>query len=351
MTCLGASNLSVCTSCYPGSYLSGQVCVPQCSANCLLCSNQNNCTRCNIGYTQFAQTLNQTICVPCTLGCATCAQNMPNVCLQCNLGFYMNGNSCTMCPANCRNCDKFGCYYCISGYSRTSTLNCTPTCQLPCATCSSSPTTCTSCIAGYSYNPLNNTCLSQISCQGACSVCPAGYVLQLGICQPCSTTNCQICSSSNLTQCLTCIQGYYFNSSTNQCSPCLSGCTSCVNDKICMTCNPGSTTQIVSSTIQCVLCTSPCSTCQYLADYCLSCSSGYMLVGTTCIQTYNFQFSLSLTTNISTFNLNYYNLVLAISMATMNSTNINIVNIYSIMPVNITQNNFTFACINVTGNV
>lgn len=69
----------------------------------------------------------------------------------------------------------------------TSEQSCAPSCILPCATCSSSdPTSCLSCIAGYSFNDVTGTCDEVITCEGGCIVCPMGYSTNQGICLACT---------------------------------------------------------------------------------------------------------------------------------------------------------------------
>jgi hypothetical protein len=143
------------------------------------------CTQCSSGYTLFNAIVNnssQTICVSCSLNCRTCAQNFPTSCATCGAGFYLSGTICTACTTNCLLCSSAGCSQCIQGFFLNSALTCSPNCQFPCATCSANiPTKCSSCIAGYTYSSITNTCTPQLTCAGACTVCPIGYILTLGI--------------------------------------------------------------------------------------------------------------------------------------------------------------------------
>jgi proprotein convertase subtilisin/kexin type 5 len=157
---------------------------------------------------------------------------------MCGAGFYLSGSICIQCATNCAMCTPAGCSNCIQGYFLTSALTCSVNCQLPCSTCSANfPTKCTSCIAGYSYSSINNQCIQQLTCNGACSVCPIGYILQLGQCIQCNVTNCQQCNTNNLQQCLSCAPGYYLNS--NGCQPCQSSCATCLRGSGCTSCASG----------------------------------------------------------------------------------------------------------------
>lgn len=202
---------------------------------------------------------------------------------------------------------------------------------MPCATCSNTNSSqCTSCIAGYTYNSLTSTCGPQLNCNGACSVCPIGYILQNGLCTICNSTNCQICSNSNSSICLTCTFGYYLNNNTNQCNACLTSCATCLRPDGCSTCATGYTFNTLyfhqSNSYQCFPCVSPCATCVSVVNYCSSCISGYSLIGWKCVQNFNFAFNLILQTNSTTFNQNYNNFIQALA-SSIGSSNGNIVSI------------------------
>lgn len=271
LTCIGISATSNCTSCYPGYSLFLGTCIQGCPMNCLTCSFSENCTMCENGYTLFNQTSDnytQTVCVPCTTNCRGCALGQPASCISAGAGFYLLGNTSIACTTNCKTCNAEGCQSCLSGFFLTPSLTCSVNCQLPCATCSAnSPTKCSSCIAGYFYNSMSYSCSPQPTCAGACSVCPIGYLLQNGNCLQCSTPNCQLCNSNNLTQCVSCSPGYYLSSKSNVCNPCQSQCSTCLRNSTCLTCASGYTSisqSLINSQVggvQCLPCTFPCLTC------------------------------------------------------------------------------------------
>lgn len=332
-TCLSANQPTTCTSCLAGFYLSNSQCIQGCPLNCINCASSTVCSICASGYTLFNQGGN-TLCVPCTTSCRTCAQGQPAACLSCGAGFYLSGSTCIQCSTNCLTCTASGCASCVSGYFLNSAQTCSQNCQLPCATCSSiTPTKCTSCIAGYSYNNLFNSCTQILSCSGGCSVCPLGYTLSQGQCIACTATQCQNCNSTNTNQCYSCLPGFYLNSANSQCSACPSSCATCLTGNGCLTCAAGYT-QIANAPsnaggYQCVACNSPCATCVNSPDYCTSCISGYQFFGWKCAQSFYFGFQLTLLTQLTTFNQNYYNFIVALSNA-IGTNNPNAITILSI---------------------
>ncbi|EAR93479.2 transmembrane protein, putative (macronuclear) [Tetrahymena thermophila SB210] len=97
--------------CKDGFYLKNQNC-EKCSANCLKCSDSQECQKCSDGYfLQFDKTC-QKICPPDqqqdkanqTCKCDQNAQLSLGQC-KCNDGFYMNGNQCVVCKENCATCN------------------------------------------------------------------------------------------------------------------------------------------------------------------------------------------------------------------------------------------------------
>lgn len=147
----------------------------------------------------------------------------------------------------------------MTGYFQSGPNTCSASCSLPCATCSAAnPSKCKSCIAGYSFSSTSNTCNKILSCNGACSVCPLGYALSQGTCIECTGNNCQSCSSSTLSQCDSCMNGYYLNSTNNQCVSCSSTCATCQSVDGCITCASGftatETSLVESSEITCTAC-------------------------------------------------------------------------------------------------
>ena len=335
LTCQSSNQPSVCLSCNDGFYLFNSTCTQGCPLNCYTCSGPSTCTQCLSGYTLFTQS-NQLICAPCTTSCRTCAQGQPGSCMSCGVGFYLSGTTCLQCATNCNSCTAAGCISCIDGYFLTSTQSCSQNCVLPCATCSVvTPTTCKSCIAGYSYNDVSNTCNQVVTCGGPCQVCPLGYTLNFGNCIQCTASQCQTCNPNSPSQCYSCLPGFFLNPSTSKCQACSASCQTCLTSTGCLTCASGFTrlqgVSMTSSGYQCVACNSPCLTCVNTPDYCTSCVPGYQFFGWKCAQTFYFGFQLTLLTNITIFNQNYFSFILALTNA-VGATTSNSITITSIAP-------------------
>lgn len=211
------SNTTCATSCLTGYGLTPDpgVCV-LCNSDCLVCYGVgDNCTVCKTtnvrGYLYDNTTLGYTTCVdPCPDGywanstsqacelchsnCTLCATS-PTHCLECVVGFGWYNYNCWMpCPT--------GYYYSNGG------LNCTK-CINVCYACTDA-TVCSICTLSGTFKAylLNATCYQ---------TCPAGYYgddnLGLGpnLCLPC-TIQCATCTS-NPTPCQSCNAGYYLYSS------------------------------------------------------------------------------------------------------------------------------------------
>lgn len=88
-----ASNLSLCTSCFDGRYLSSGSCTA-CPNGCSTCNSANNCLSCSSGYTlQIQAIVTQSSCIQCQSPCAQCIGNAVT-CTQCISGFSLNGWKC-----------------------------------------------------------------------------------------------------------------------------------------------------------------------------------------------------------------------------------------------------------------
>lgn len=109
---------------------------------------------------------------------------------------------------------------------------------------------------------------------------------------------------------------------------CPTGCSTCANQNSCFTCSPGYASQIQSTTTQtsCVACQSPCTQCMGNAQTCTVCQQGYTLNGWKCITTFNFGFTVTLNTNLTTFYSNYASFLSEIAAA-VQSMNSNVVTI------------------------
>ena len=254
----------------------------------------------------------------------------------------MNQNQgCQACSSFCLTCTNLGCNQCQVGYTLTSTFTCQPNCKSPCATCSASNTrSCTSCLAGYTYNPSTFSCNPISNCAGGCVVCPFNYVLSNQQCLQCGNTSCARCSASALNTCTACYDGYYVNQGS--CSACPIGCLTCSSPSNCLSCSSGYTAQvqpIVTQTI-CVACETPCARCIGNPQTCTMCQTGYTLSGWKCVSNFNFGISIVLGVNLTTFYANYLPFLNSLS-STVGSNNVN----------SVTMTTLTVGSVIVNGNL
>ena len=222
--------------------------------NCDLCVSQTVCsTTCNTGFVYLSgQCLNTVpsgyvnvsgIAMPCLGNCATCSVSQSN-CTSCNNTTSLSGNLCVVtCPVGTASVN----FICVA-------------CTSPCSTCSGSVTTCNSC------DP---------------SITPSVYL---------SGTRCVG----------TCPSGRYANDTNNECTLCVSPCSTCTTASSCLSCiAPYSYLQsfcmftcpsgYVSINQICVACTSPCGTCSITQTNCTGClstlSPAQYLTGNSCVGT------------------------------------------------------------------
>ncbi|KAL4463539.1 hypothetical protein ABPG72_010881 [Tetrahymena utriculariae] len=152
--------------------------------------------------------------------CLTCYNDrflQSNKCvLQCDPGYYKQGQSCTQCNNNCNTCQ--------------------------------SDTICVTCQTGYLFVPATNQCVQ------SCGSLQSYYQSQQQ-CLPCDS-KCYTCTDSQT--CQSCNNSYYFVAGQNKCVD-QAGCN-----------NLG----LFTKANQCVLCESPCATCLTTYNTCTSCLSG-----------------------------------------------------------------------------
>jgi hypothetical protein len=173
-------------------------------------------------------------------GCILCSSG--TTCLYCAASHYLStnltgNNSCQPCSLGCATCQSaVNCSSCIPGYYfDSSTLTC-PRCTGKCATCTTSPNFCLSCVLGYYLqNSATGTCtacnatsayclacLYDVSNALKCTDCGVGFYLDTaGACSRCGS-NCITCSAS--TTCLSCELGNYLNSTDGTCRSCSPTC-------------------------------------------------------------------------------------------------------------------------------
>jgi hypothetical protein len=204
----------------------------QCTLN--NCSNFNNCQLCdpfglechlcNTGF-MVNNFLQGGACSPinpgytCNItGCAVCSSMNNSICATCLPTYYLSSNTSVCTPNSCNisNCylclSNNMCTLCLSGYYLANNMQCVAkfsqivNCQGSinyCAICvnglynsltSSTTSYCIKCMDGFQYNTVTNQCLPQQNSIPNCLVQIPNY------------------NVNNLPMCIVCQQGYYINS-------------------------------------------------------------------------------------------------------------------------------------------
>lgn len=196
---------------------------------------------------------------------------------------------------------------CSTGFYANSNKQCLP-CTSPCLACSGSPTSCSSCVAGFNYDAVNRVCNPSSACPygafldiaGNCqSYCPFSYFL--GGCifqcpsgyQPNAYNGCVLSTSPTFCQlplfqlgssCVTsCPSGYTPNSVTRNCDQCFANCQQCLSNTLCTSCAQGYI--LNSDQTACIL----SSTCiagqvQYKSACYATCPTGTYQQGQICVR-------------------------------------------------------------------
>jgi len=113
------------------------------------------------------------ICVTCSSNCSSCSQNNPNLCLGCQIGYFLSNGVCLVIPTSvssnsngcslgCQSCNGPACMLCYSGYTLNNAGYCIP-CLPGCDTCTNNDLTiCLLCSPGYMLT--NNPSHYCVSC-------------------------------------------------------------------------------------------------------------------------------------------------------------------------------------------
>ncbi|ELP89132.1 hypothetical protein EIN_484740 [Entamoeba invadens IP1] len=215
-----------CAPCGPNEIIDFQTsyyCVPLCRyyvPNCEVCSSASTCLKCEDGYIskdgqcQTCQYYGE--CYQCDINkCTACSANYKydSETLKCGfceleLGYYVSGNDCNRCNANCTLCTSVTiCTECKDGfYLKDSTC-------LPCTV-----TNCFKC--------------TEFECLGCQTVF---YLNDNKLCNSCSEFgNCTECT---IDVCTVCFDKMYYNTTTKICENCVEGCDVCDNSYSCNVCN------------------------------------------------------------------------------------------------------------------
>lgn len=251
----GTCHESTC-SCYSG--YGNSDCSLNCYNPCRNCQDSNSqCTSCFDGYY-----LNTNDCFQCNDNCFTCKDSSTN-CLTCKDGFILQpDNTCKkICPLGCSDCSSQSiCTKCEIGFvlSYDLCIHCEP----PCASCTSLPSSCTSCIENYSLSGKTCTydCVENcINCEKPCRGCVEGYFLINNLCEKCEDS-CKTCITSP-GSCSSCNKGYSLKNSHCE-KVCLPNCKSC--DEPCLVCEDG---YIRSPAGECEFCKNYLESSEVTAEY------------------------------------------------------------------------------------
>ncbi|KAL4456077.1 hypothetical protein ABPG74_014038 [Tetrahymena malaccensis] len=284
-----------------------------CPLNCELCTEQNKCSLCKLGFFLDSQqpgspcvsfcsgiqygdittrvcikcppgtvkNQNTGNCDKCEEGCQICQSN--GKCTQCFPNYILNacnsgGKQCTQCPqpnqysigsnSQCFNCDSickncFGagplnCVQCADGYFKADNnlcLECDPSCQA----CKLGPKFCISCKPGYDYISYESS-LPKSKYKTCYKTCPPNQNTdqQNKICYSCSYA-CKTCSGPGDNQCLTCIDNIngfpLYKTSDNKCLiQCPLNTYSDLATKSCLACDKSCSQCVGPAPTDCTVC-------------------------------------------------------------------------------------------------
>ena len=245
-TCSGSGS-SACTSCNPGTWLTGGQCLNACPLGTWPDSSTNICQPC------YQNTLGP------QFSCLTCNSGAGDNCLSCDTGSFLAPTPVGECLASCpagfwpdsgtRTCKI--CYQ-NSANPLLSCLTCNGGTSSSCLSChvgaflsSVSGGSCvTSCPSNKWANPITRTCED-------CYQNTVGPAFSCATCNGANSYNCTSCASNTylypaeVGQCLgTCPAGYYGDSTTHTCEKCAEDHTTPLFS--CITCSAGTLNDCLS---------------------------------------------------------------------------------------------------------
>ena len=329
----GLSQNGVCIdSCPTGTIASNGFCV-NCDPSCKTCSlTPYSCDECASGFIRsgaycikncaagFYIDVASKTCNPCGDGCATCVS--ATQCSRCldPAQTAVNGVCRKVCPSGASLVNgacvcNFGVLHqstcvttCPEGFYTATDRTCA-LCTSPCLGCSGSPTTCTSCIAGFTLDPISRTCSRASTCNygaylnsngqcvnicttgffyaGGCVFqCPTGFTANInrGCVQTVTPTFCQSPLFLQGNACVaTCLTGFYPNTVTRTCDRCFENCAQCLSATVCVACSAGFTLNAAQSA--CVTSsTCPASQFSYNGACLAQCPFGTYVNGRFCVR-------------------------------------------------------------------
>jgi proprotein convertase subtilisin/kexin type 5 len=271
-----------------------------CVSNCKLCSNHNQCKKCNDGY--FLED-GGSCCTKCPDNCALCIGD--NFCTKCNGvadstedagDYYLFGGYCI------RQCAAFSTYVFPTDIANAHTATYSTgmerckACPPNCSTCSTDSLICDSCATGYfllgtncapntintigfsqlkldgfSYACQVSNCAEYLSC-GKCTKCQNGFYVRKSDSHACLTcdsntqkvlgdycyevsdcgiSNCLQCGSANTCEDNRCASRF-FRAAAGHCEACTTGCLVCDDQSSCCTCDtPTYKLQVSKCVLEC----------------------------------------------------------------------------------------------------
>ena len=281
--CSECEPADTCIGCKKGYVLVGSRCSP-CASNCEFCMDgaypaPYRCINgaCNLGYRFDPRT---SYCMKCPEGCMLChydSDREETVCDRCNTTtdaitgpkiygvlcssstevscsedeFQENG-ACIRCELSILGCDtcseRYNCTKCQDGFYLSG--NICVACDSICDTCDGPGNNCKTCwngrvLKGSTCVPANEVipyceAASENSSEAICIQCAIGYYVSDGTCSPCAD-KCATCISSDISNCMSAIEGYRYNRSSNAIEQCqVENCSRCTfNVSECSTCKDG----------------------------------------------------------------------------------------------------------------
>ncbi|KAL4470423.1 hypothetical protein ABPG74_012034 [Tetrahymena malaccensis] len=282
-----------CTDCKQNGYFinsSSNTC-DKCISNCDQCDNNFQCKQCSSGFYVLEDDKSCSQCItdgyyidktnkycnqcPPEKKCKKCNNNNLK-CTQCLSGFYLlnsdsciicgggyfkSGNNCFKCIDNCQTCtnDK-KCIKCLPNfYLYNDGAQCVPCDNLgqfqQNDTCQSCHISCSKCKGKTENDCLECKEINQFNYKGKCEVCTRDGVFQREKqCLDCAQ-NCKFCTGIEEEKCSQCVDGYnfmqdkkcgicptdknFFIDINGNCKKCHESCKTCINEKLCQSCEQG----------------------------------------------------------------------------------------------------------------
>ncbi|MCQ2817258.1 MAG: hypothetical protein MJ252_08340, partial [archaeon] len=316
-----------CLSCSDEYFLSNNICY-DCSTNCRKCTDSSieGCSLCNekyaLDYESYCVYVNIPHCLYSSLdkskcrqcqegysldkdgkciqkqcnpwGCTSCPES-EDKCTICNDEFFLMGDICEDCVANCRTCTtntQEGCTSCRQKYALDYDNICFNLEKNFCLKTDISKTNCRQCLNGFTLNS-KGECIEGTCSVYGCTSCPDSdekclkcndefFLSENGTCLNCAS-NCRQCKDDSVDTCTSCNNGYAL-AHNNYCVKvntkyCLK---SDMSMKYCMECIEGYTLDNNGNCVQKKCQSEGCAQCIDNESICTVCKEGFFLEGKEC---------------------------------------------------------------------